>query len=115
LAEWILSVGKAAALLLLTLLIPAAVQAKTITQIIDPNGDGAGNPFIRSGRIAVDGSRDVYVTGWSSNNAFKIDANGAITEIIDSAGDGAGNPLEWPRGIAVDHWGNVYLFDRIRL
>jgi cysteine-rich repeat protein len=75
-----------AALMLLAL--PAGVaDGKTITEIIDPNGDGEGNTLDAAMAVAVDASRNVYVTGGNSKNAFKIDPNGLITEIIDSTGD----------------------------
>ena len=73
-----------------------------ITQIIDANGDGAGNELYSPSGVAVDGSGNVYVTGRSlfasaSDNAFKITPGGVITEIIDPTGDGAGNPLDGTR------------------
>ena len=59
--------------------------------------------------IPVDGSGNVYVLGFGSDNAFKITPGGVITEIIDATGDGAGNMLNLPFGIAVDGSGNVYV------
>jgi serine/threonine-protein kinase len=47
------------------------------TQIIDATGDGAGHPLSVAYGIAVDGPGNVYVTGSSSSNAFKITAGGA--------------------------------------
>ncbi len=47
-----------------------------ITQIIDASGDGAGHLLDRPTAIAVDGAGNVYVTGFSSHNAFKIDLTG---------------------------------------
>jgi streptogramin lyase len=80
-----------------------------MTEIIDATGDGAGNPLSGPWGIAVDGSGDVYVTGYDFANAFRIDPNGAITEIIDSTGDEAGNILDLPTSIATDDSGNVYI------
>lgn len=62
----------------LAVIVPAAgtAGAKTITEIIDPNGDGAGNPLGGAGGVAVDGSGNVYVTGFNSDNAFKIRLGG---------------------------------------
>jgi hypothetical protein len=98
-------------ILSLVVLPPGAGQAKTITQIIDPNGDGLGNTLGEPSGIAVDGSGNVLVAGAAAvgGNAFKIDPNGVITQIIDPNGDGLGNTLGEPRGVAVDGAGNVYV------
>ncbi len=80
----------------------------SITKIIDSTGDGI-SPFEIGFGIATDGSGNVYVTGYGSENAFKITPGGTVTEIIDSTGDGGGNPLNFPTAIAVDGSGNVYV------
>ena len=49
------------------------------------------------------------MTGFDSDNAFKITPGGGITEIIDSTGDGGANALDGARNIAVDGAGNVYV------
>jgi hypothetical protein len=79
-----------------------------ITEIIDATGDGAGNTLNNPWQAAVDSNGNVYVTGISSDNAFKITPGGTITEIIDSTGDG-GRTLDAGRGVAVDSSGNVYV------
>jgi len=43
-----------------------------VTQIMDAVGDGAGNPLEQPYYLAVDGSENVYVTGFFSNNALKL-------------------------------------------
>ncbi len=53
-------------------LVPS-IGAAQITEIIDATGDGAGNPLDAPAGVAVDGSGNVYVTGYFSDNAFKID------------------------------------------
>jgi len=58
---------------------------------------------------SVDASGNVFVTGASSDNAFKITPDGTITEIIDSTGDGGGNILNAPFDIATDSSGNVFV------
>ena len=88
---------------------PSTASAQ-ITQIIDSMGDGAGNTLDGPTGIAVDGSGNVYVAGYASDNAFKITSGGGvITEIIDSMGDGTGNTLSFPESMAVDGKGNVYV------
>ena len=57
--------------LLLVLAVSAAGAETIITEIIDATGDG-GNPLDNPEGIAVDGSGNVYVTGYASDNAFKV-------------------------------------------
>ncbi len=103
-AVWILAIG-------LALVLPgtAQVAGQTITQLIDATGDGGGNTLDRPRGITVDAAGNVYVAGYTTHNAFKIEPDGTITEIIDSTGDGVGNSLDGPAGIAVDGSGNVYV------
>jgi cysteine-rich repeat protein len=86
-----------------------AAQAQAVTQLIDANGDGAGNTLHWAEDIAVDGAGNVYVTGRFSDNVFQIDPNGVITEIMNGRGDGAGNTLDLALEVAVDGSGNVYV------
>jgi predicted nucleic-acid-binding Zn-ribbon protein len=44
----------------------------TITEIIDATGDGGGNGLTDPYAVAVDSSGNAYVTGYWSDNAFKI-------------------------------------------
>ena len=46
----------------------------TITKIIDSTGDGGGNTLDRPQFVAVDSGANVYVSGASSKNVFKIGA-----------------------------------------
>ena len=90
--------------------LPVNVMAQEkITEIIDASGDGAGNPLDGSISIAVDGAGNVYVTGYDSDNAFRITPAGTITKIVDASGDGTGNTLDGSHGVAVDGAGNVYV------
>ncbi|MCP3981217.1 MAG: hypothetical protein GY716_18105 [bacterium] len=93
----------------------------TITEIIDSTGDGAGNTLAFPSQITMDSSGNVYVTGRTSANAFRIESPATcgtiadpclICEIIDATGDGAGNPLNTPTGIGVDAANNVYVSGR---
>jgi hypothetical protein len=81
--------------------------ASSITQIIDSTGDGT-HPLSGPVGTATDSSGNVFVTGFVSNNAFKITPGGTITQIIDSTGDGT-HPLSGPRDIATDSSGNVFV------
>jgi hypothetical protein len=83
-----------------------------VTEILDATGDGLGNTFSSSttpGGITVDGSDNVFVAGFASDNVFRIAPGGAVTEILDATGDGLGNPLNGPRQLATDAAGNVYV------
>ena len=91
-----LVVMRVCSVFLLLALFNGPAVAQTITEIIDATGDGADNTLNGPRGIAVDGSGNVYVTGYSSANAFKITPGGVITEIIDATGDGAGNILNGP-------------------
>ena len=77
----------------------------TITEIIDQSGDGAGNILKNSSGVAVDSVGNIYALGFSSNNVFRIAADGTITAIVD----GTSNTLDGPRTIAVDLNDNVYV------
>jgi hypothetical protein len=57
----------------------------------------------------TDDTGNVFVTGFVTNNAFKVTPGGVITEIIDATGDGLGNGLKYPQGIALDDSGNVFV------
>ncbi len=81
----------------LLLLAASAAEAQRITQILDPNGDAAGNPFLGPYAIDVDDAGNAYVAGGGSNNAFRIEPDGTISEII---AEGAAIVLFSPRGIA---------------
>ncbi len=82
-------------------------RAEPITEIIDSTGDGTGNALNSPHGVAVDGSGNVYVAGYGSDNVFKVAPGGAITEIIDSTGDGSGNVLQAASEVAVEGSGNV--------
>ena len=47
-----------------------SISTSQITEIIDATGDGAGNTLLVPFDVAVDGN--VYVTGFSSDNTFRI-------------------------------------------
>ncbi|MEZ5215137.1 MAG: SBBP repeat-containing protein [Ilumatobacteraceae bacterium] len=80
-----------------------------LTRLIDSAGDGAGNVLSNPHGVATDADGNVYVTGYSSNNVFRVSTLGVITRIIDATGDGAGNPLGGAEDVAVDAAGNVYV------
>lgn len=56
-----------------------------ITQIIDANGDGMAGHHLGYPRfVATDGNGTAYVSGYASNNAFRIDPDGTITLIMQN-------------------------------
>ncbi|MBW2386558.1 MAG: NHL repeat-containing protein, partial [Deltaproteobacteria bacterium] len=72
------------------------------------SGDGTTNPDGTNATwldqpvdIAIDATGRVFVTGYSSQNVFRIDPNSTITEILDESGDGT-NSLDGPWGLAFD-------------
>jgi len=84
----------------------------TITEIIDNAGDGGSNTLNNPIGVATDLAGIVFVTGFGSDNAFKITPGGTITEIIDGTGDGGGNTFVAPFGIATDLSDNVFVAGR---
>ncbi len=80
-----------------------------VSLVIDASGDGAGNALAFTYDVALDAAGNIYVSGFESDNAFRITPGGAITAIIDAAGDGLGNVLNGTRGVATDAFGNVYV------
>ncbi len=94
--------------LLIILFLAPSIGTAQITEIIDETGDGQ-NSFRGARSLGADNSGNIYVTGFDSNNAFKITPNGITTQIIDETGDGLGNPLRYPRNLRVSSSGNVYL------
>ena len=61
---------------------PAAL-AQTITQIIDSSGDGT-HPFSSPRGMAVDAAGNVFLSGGSSDNVFRVAPDGTITQILDA-------------------------------
>jgi hypothetical protein len=57
----------------------------------------------------------VFVSGYDSDNVFKVTPAGVITEIADASGDGLGNPLLEPHRLTTDIAGNVYVTGRLSL
>ncbi len=72
----------------------SATAQYTITEIIDATGDGAGNVLNEAHRIAADAAGNAYVTGISSDNAFKITPMCVLLGDIDSSSSVDGNDIE---------------------
>ena len=54
-----------------------------ISQLIDSTGDGAGNALENPVFLALGPMGDLYVSGQTSDNVFRITPSGMISEIID--------------------------------
>ncbi|MCP3938114.1 MAG: hypothetical protein GY708_22435, partial [Actinomycetia bacterium] len=85
----------------------------TITEIIDPTGDGTNNLHWPGG-IAVDSLGNVFTTSTTNSGqpewVFKITPGGVITTFFDPAvGDGVNACLTGIFGIATDPSDNVYV------
>ncbi len=64
----------------LALVLVAAIPwAQGISQVVGPDGDDLGNKLDGASDVAVDTAGTIYVTGYNSNNAFKITPAGAIS------------------------------------
>jgi sugar lactone lactonase YvrE len=61
-------------------------------------------------RVAVDGTRDVYVLGRDNNAVLKFSPDGKFIQRVGSEGDAPGQ-LNIPESIAVDGQGRVYIQD----
>ncbi len=87
----------------------------TIREIIDVGGDGEGNFLSFAYGITVGPRRHIYVTGYNSDNAFRIHrgrvshSGDRIEAVITAAGDELGNFLQGPAGIAVDLDGQIFV------
>jgi len=88
-------------------ILPNAFAPFAVVEIIDSTGDGS-SVLVRPFGIAVDSSFNVFVSGFFSDNVFKITPGGTITEIIDNTGGGI-NTLDSAFIMAVDSSGNVFV------
>jgi len=87
--------------------VETVIGATVITQLIDEAGDGT-DILESSYRVAAADDGNAYVTGYFSDNAFRVTPTRAITQIIDASGDGT-NPLDGARAVATDGAGNAYI------
>ena len=72
-------------------------------------------PCLEPRGLEVGPEGNVFIAGFSSDNAFRVTPAGTITEIIDSAGDGIGNLLDRTTDVAVIDDGRVYVVSEYNL
>ena len=86
-----------------------------VHEVINALGDGE-HEFNGPYDVVVDHMDNLYVTGTSSNNIFRIAASSTcstqsnpctVTEVADNNGDGNDNLFQ-PGNVAVDQFGNVF-------
>jgi hypothetical protein len=98
----------ACGLLAAVLVLAPVVGHAQITQIVDSTGDGTNDLDSPGQHAATDAAGNLYVTGFFSENAFKVTPGGTVTQIIDSTGDGT-HALVGPTNVAVDGAGNAFV------
>jgi sugar lactone lactonase YvrE len=79
----------------------------TITQILDASGDMVNSLDGPWGLALSPLTSELFVSGFWSNNVFRIQSGGAITQIVDVSGAGPARLMEGPRGVTVDFVGEV--------
>jgi streptogramin lyase len=87
-------------------------DSSPVDVIIDESGDGLGQTLAFPLRTIVDPmTGNIFVSGYSSDNVFKITPLGVITEIIDATGDPEelNRDCERASDLAVDVDGNVFV------
>ncbi|MBC7388717.1 MAG: SMP-30/gluconolactonase/LRE family protein [Opitutaceae bacterium] len=81
------------------------------------DGIGITASFIRPSSIAVDATKNVYVTDESNHKIRKISSSGFVSTLAGSGsigstdGQGTAASFYYPNGIAVDAYGNIYVGD----
>lgn len=86
---------------------PESASGKAIERVLGPAGVG-GKPFWTGARLAVDAAGNVYATGQTSTNVFKIALDGTVAQIFGS-GDVPADQLAGLSGIGVDGAGQLYV------
>ena len=86
-------------------------DSSPVDVIIDESGDGLGQTLAFPLRTIVDPTGNIYVSGYSSDNVFKITPLGVITEIIDARGEPEDLDKNCERAfdLAIDAEGNVFV------
>jgi uncharacterized protein YjiK len=87
-------------------------DSSPVDVIIDESGDGLGQTLAFPLRTIMDAiTGNLYVSGYSSDNVFKITPDGDITEIIDASGDPEDLDGDCERAfdLAIDTAGNVFV------
>jgi sugar lactone lactonase YvrE len=88
-------------------------QLETCTTVCQAGleGGGAGQFYYPNG-VAVDGSRDVFVSDYNNNRVDEFSSAGVLIDAWGTAGAGAGQ-LNKPYGVAVDGSGDVFVAEQL--
>jgi len=97
-------------MVLISLLLPPAVFAHTVSAIWGTASEGNGLILNTPCALARDSGQNIYIADMSNHRVVKIDANGNVLRKFGTLGSGNGQ-FNTPFGVAVDLQGNILVAD----